>query len=131
MPTGTVKRFNPKRGFGFIQPSQPDGGEDDVFVYQRDIQMNGFRCLYVGEEVTYDEERGDKGVKAINVKVTKTVPERDAPHRPTASPVRSGAVHNPDKLSRMLDKLLEYLSSECEDMDPILTKEDVIAIYRS
>ncbi|MFM2055361.1 MAG: hypothetical protein RL456_3398, partial [Pseudomonadota bacterium] len=46
MPTGTVVRFDRRRGYGFIQPD--DQGED-VFVHQNNIQMEGFRFLDVGE----------------------------------------------------------------------------------
>ena len=42
MPVGTVKWFNATKGFGFIAP---DGGGNDVFVHQSDIQVQGYREL--------------------------------------------------------------------------------------
>lgn len=77
MPTGTVVRFDRRRGYGFIQPD--DQGED-VFVHQNNIQMEGFRFLDVGERVQFEMEVGDKGMKAVSVTLTeprKPRPEGD------------------------------------------------------
>lgn len=68
MPTGTVVRFDRRRGYGFIQPD--DQGED-VFVHQNNIQMEGFRFLDVGERVAFELEVGDKGMKAVGVTLTE------------------------------------------------------------
>ena len=62
--TGTVVRFDRRRGYGFVQPD--DGGED-VFAHQNNINMEGFRFLQVGERVTYELEVGEKGMKAVSV----------------------------------------------------------------
>jgi len=68
VPTGTVVRFDRRRGYGFIQPD--DQGED-VFVHQNNIQMEGFRFLDVGERVQFEMEVGDKGMKAVSVTLTE------------------------------------------------------------
>ena len=64
MPTGTVKWFNPDKGFGFITP---DDGSKDLFVHQSAISGDGFRSLDEGDNVTFDTEDSDKGPRAANV----------------------------------------------------------------
>ena len=64
MTNGTVKWFNDRKGFGFIeQQSGPD-----IFVHHSGIVANGFKSLDEGEQVTFDIEQGPKGPSAINVK---------------------------------------------------------------
>ena len=65
MATGSVKWFNESKGFGFI--SQDDGG-DDVFVHFSSIEGSGFKTLTEGQRVTYEVEKGPKGLKATTVK---------------------------------------------------------------
>ena len=65
MHKGTVKWFNNTKGFGFIAPH--DGGED-VFVHYSSIKNEGgFRTLKEGQEVTYEFEKGPKGLQATEV----------------------------------------------------------------
>ena len=64
MATGTVKWFNDEKGFGFITP---DEGGKDLFVHHTGINADGYRTLPEGARVSYDEEQGDKGPKAVNV----------------------------------------------------------------
>jgi cold shock protein len=61
---GTVKWFNPEKGFGFITR---DNGEKDVFVHHSAIQGSGFRTLNDGERVEFDVVQGQKGPAAENV----------------------------------------------------------------
>ncbi|EGQ7868942.1 cold-shock protein [Vibrio parahaemolyticus] len=62
--TGSVKWFNESKGFGFL--SQSDGG-DDVFVHFNAIVSDGFKTLIEGQQVTFNVERGQKGLQAANV----------------------------------------------------------------
>jgi CspA family cold shock protein len=64
MPTGTVKWFDTKKGFGFIVG--PEG--QDVFVHFSCIEGDGFRSLKDGETVDYDIAEGAKGFSATRVK---------------------------------------------------------------
>ncbi len=63
MPTGQVKWFDPKKGYGFIVG--PEG--QDVFVHYSQIQTEGFRTLKDGEQVDYELVQGEKGWQARNV----------------------------------------------------------------
>ena len=63
MPVGTVKWFNPEKGFGFI--SQPGGS--DVFVHFKAIAGEGFKSLDEGQQVEIDVVKGPKGLQAANV----------------------------------------------------------------
>jgi cold shock protein len=64
MPTGTVKWFSDDKGFGFITP---DEGNRDLFVHHSNINTDGYRSLTEGAKVSYEEEAGPKGPKAVNV----------------------------------------------------------------
>ncbi len=63
MATGTVKWFDTKKGFGFIQQ---DGGPD-VFVHYSSIGGEGFRNLQEGQAVEFELQDSPKGPKAVNV----------------------------------------------------------------
>ncbi len=60
---GTVKWFNEAKGFGFI--AQEDGG--DVFVHYSEIEGEGHKSLYEGEEVMFEVVDSPKGPKATHV----------------------------------------------------------------
>ena len=64
MPEGKVKWLNESKGFGFIE--QDDGG--DVFVHFSAIQAEGFKTLSEGQRVSFDVQKGKKGLEAENVK---------------------------------------------------------------
>ena len=63
VPSGKVKWFDPKKGYGFIIG---DEGQD-VFVHYSSIAGEGFRALKDGETVNYDLVKGEKGFQAQNV----------------------------------------------------------------
>ncbi len=65
MATGTVKWFNPDKGFGFIAQ---DGGAD-VFVHFSAIEGNGYRNLNENDKVEFEVTQGAKGPNAANVRV--------------------------------------------------------------
>ncbi len=62
--TGTVKWFNPEKGYGFI--ARDAGG--DIFVHYSAIEGAGYRVLEEGERVTYEVGEGRKGPSAQNVR---------------------------------------------------------------
>ncbi len=64
MTNGIVKWFSNKKGYGFIE--KEEGG--DVFVHHSAIDGSGFKTLAEGDRVTFDEEQGDKGPNATNVR---------------------------------------------------------------
>ena len=63
MAKGVVKWFNDKKGFGFIEQ---ESGED-VFVHYSAIQGDGFKSLAEGDVVTFEVQKGPKGLQAANV----------------------------------------------------------------
>jgi len=67
MATGTVKWYNPTKGFGFIQP---EGGSKDVFVHATALERAGLSGLDEGQKVEFDIEAGRDGREsASNLRV--------------------------------------------------------------
>ncbi|MGH2711540.1 MAG: cold-shock protein [Actinomycetota bacterium] len=64
MTTGTVKWFNPDKGFGFI--TREDG--PDVFVHFSAIAGEGYKNLEENQKVEFDVTQGPKGPQASNVR---------------------------------------------------------------
>jgi CspA family cold shock protein len=62
--SGTVKWFNPDKGYGFI--TQENG--PDVFVHFSAITGEGYRNLEENQKVEFDVTQGDKGPQATNVR---------------------------------------------------------------
>ena len=69
MNTGTVKWFNPDKGFGFIAN---DNGGDDVFVhFSAIVSEGGYKSLQEGQSVSFDVEadpKNSKRLRAVNVR---------------------------------------------------------------
>lgn len=61
---GTIKWFNPQKGFGFIKSE--DGG-NDIFFHYSALKMTGFKTIQDGTEVEFDLVDGEKGVQASDV----------------------------------------------------------------
>lgn len=66
LANGTVKWFNDKKGYGFINEDQGR----DIFVHFSAIDMQGFKTLSEGDMVMFDVEESDRGPEAKNVKKT-------------------------------------------------------------
>lgn len=78
---GTVKWFDPKKGFGFVVS---ETGED-VFVHFSSIDGDGFRCLRSGQEVEYRQINSDKGLTAKEVRLLSVETEDS----PTSMPLQN------------------------------------------
>ncbi|MEE8333531.1 MAG: cold-shock protein [Alphaproteobacteria bacterium] len=67
MPTGTVKWFNPTKGFGFIEP---EDGSNDAFVHISVVELAGLSSLNEGQKVSYELEPGKNGkTAAVNLSI--------------------------------------------------------------
>ena len=65
MTIGTVKFFNPDKGYGFIAP---EGGGDDAFVHISAVERAGMRTLDKDQRVSYDLEKDQRGkMSAVNL----------------------------------------------------------------
>ncbi len=70
MARGTVKWFDPKKGFGFVVNEQ----NQDVFVHYTSINGEGFRCLRNGQMVEYEEFDSGKGLQGRDVTILEISP---------------------------------------------------------
>ena len=66
MPTGSVKWFNPTKGYGFIQPQ---GGGKDVFVHISAVEKAGLSTLNEGQKIEYEIVKNRGKESAENLKV--------------------------------------------------------------
>lgn len=137
---GTVKRFNPKCGYGFIQMTGEQDDDNDVFIHQSDIDMEGFRSFNVGEEVEFTLEITDDNMlkarharllseRAPNSRPSQTYQQRprgDGP-RPLVDAGQRALVRT-ERLEAQFKKFVEILSKEV-DGDVILTAADIQEIY--
>jgi cold shock protein len=68
MPTGTVKWFNPTKGYGFIQPSGGSSGRD-VFVHISAVERAGLNTLNEGQSIDYEIESNRGKESAVNLRL--------------------------------------------------------------
>jgi cold shock protein len=67
MATGTVKWFNPTKGYGFIQP---DDGGNDVFVHVSAVEQAGLSAIDENQKISYELETGRNGkTSAVELKL--------------------------------------------------------------
>ena len=67
MANGTVKWYNPTKGFGFIQP---EGGSKDVFIHASALERAGISSLDDGQKIEFDIEAGRDGREsATNIRL--------------------------------------------------------------
>ena len=64
MATGTVKWFNPTKGYGFIIP---EDGDRDIFVHITAVLTAGLQGLTEGQKVNYEVAEEPKGLKAVDI----------------------------------------------------------------
>jgi len=67
MASGTVKWFNPTKGFGFITP---DEGGNDIFVHISAVEQSGMQSLQEGQKINYDLEEDPKKGKSFATNLT-------------------------------------------------------------
>ncbi len=67
MPNGTVKWFNPTKGYGFIKP---DDSDTDMFVHVSAVISAGLDTLQTGQKLSYEVEQGQGGrTSAVDLKL--------------------------------------------------------------
>lgn len=92
MPTGTVKWYNPEKGFGFIER---DGGEEDLFVHRSAV---GYQTLGEGDRVEFTVGMGPKGPAADSVTVLESNPNPRPARGGGAGGSRFGPAVDPESL---------------------------------
>jgi CspA family cold shock protein len=144
---GTVKRFNPKFGYGFVQMSGEQSEDNDVFIHQSDIDMEGFRFLNVGEEVEFTLEITDENM--LKARHARLLSERLASDsrpppsyqqharnggggnggsRPPLVDAGQRALVRVERMEAQLKKMIEILAKDV-DGDVVLTAADIQDIY--
>ncbi len=66
MANGTVKWFNPNKGYGFIQP---EDGSKDVFVHISALERAGIQSLNEGQKISFETATNKGKISAANLKL--------------------------------------------------------------
>jgi CspA family cold shock protein len=76
MPQGKVKWFNNAKGYGFIiaNEDEPEFSNEDLFAHFSSIQMEGYKTLKAGQDVSFDVIASGKGHHAVNITPVGAVP---------------------------------------------------------
>ncbi len=88
MATGTVKWFNPAKGYGFIEP---EDGSNDVFVHISAVERAGLKTLNEGQKVEYELVPGRGGKSSAENLVDLSSGEGAAPAPAAAAPAAEEA----------------------------------------
>ncbi|MCL4170524.1 UNVERIFIED_CONTAM: hypothetical protein GTU68_041630 [Idotea baltica] len=75
MKNGVVKWFNNAKGYGFILAEED---QSDVFVHYSSIEMNGYKTLKAGQEVSFSAAPGPKGMHVTKLEVPRHIMELQA-----------------------------------------------------
>jgi cold shock protein len=73
MPTGSIKFFNPGKGFGFVTP---DGGDSDIFLPAAALASSGLQSVKQGQRVTFEQAPDAKGPKVVTLKLLGDPPAK-------------------------------------------------------
>lgn len=114
MAEGTVKWFNPDKGYGFI--SRPDG--DDLFVHYSEIRVDGFKTLEEGATVTFEVTSAQNGkLQAANVRPLSVQTKGEL--RPTYSRKQMGVIYSNIKRGdlRASQECIGYLYDRADGWD--------------
>lgn len=95
MPTGTVKFFNERNGYGFIAP---DEGGNDAFVHMTAVERAGMRTLRENQRLSYELEQDQRGkYKAVNLQSADDAPAAaEAPAAAVAAAEPEAAAAEPE-----------------------------------
>lgn len=74
MQSGKVKWYNADKGFGFIN--------ENIFVHAKELKKSNVRELNPGDEVSFDEQAGERGPVAVNIQITRRNIAPPTSHRP-------------------------------------------------
>ena len=115
MAEGTVKWFNPRKGYGFIA----DKEGRDIFVHYASISGEGYKTLNEGEPVSFDVVEGEKGLRAENVlpKAAASGKETEAASESEATSESSEATSESSEATSESSEATSESSETAEDED--------------
>jgi CspA family cold shock protein len=122
MAEGTVKWFNPRKGYGFIA----DKEGRDIFVHYASISGEGYKTLNEGEPVSFDIVEGEKGLRAENVipKAAASGKETKATSKSKATSESSEATSESSKATSESSKTTSESSKTTSESSETAEDED-------